>query len=202
MHTPAKQSYGEILSQARFARHAVWTCANYSVLLQPMKQKSVHKAVAVRFRRWSRKGYAIFCSLGKLVTIGRVCKSIADASQRKSGRLPLSECMARHEAVAEDDVFPPGETDAPLLSGPMAVTTAVFVSVAPVTVCGAEACGRHIPVLDEDEAGANVTFYDRHTCSADDARGGPGAPSALHVFVPRHVMPAPHIVANSSIPYL
>lgn len=37
-----------------------------------------------RFRRWSRKPYAVFCSLGRHITIGHVCKSIADASLRKT----------------------------------------------------------------------------------------------------------------------
>ena len=38
----------------------------------------------IRFRQWSRKGYAIFASLGKHVTIGHVCKSIAEASLTKT----------------------------------------------------------------------------------------------------------------------
>lgn len=196
MYTSAKQSYGKNSSQARFAGREVWTYANYSVFLHPMKQKFAYKAVVVRFRRWSRKGYAIFGSLGKLVTIGRVCKSIADASQLKSGRMRLSECMARHEAVAEDDVFPPGETDALLLSGPMAVATTVAVPFAPAIRCEAEGCGSHMPVLDEGEAGADVTFYDRHACSADDARGEQGASSALHVFVPLSLLSVARYVVD------
>ena len=37
----------------------------------------------IRFRRWSGKGYAIFRSLHRHVTIGRVCKSIADSALSK-----------------------------------------------------------------------------------------------------------------------
>ena len=41
----------------------------------------------IRFRHWSRKAYAAFASLGKHVTIGHVCKSIAEASLCKSVNL-------------------------------------------------------------------------------------------------------------------
>lgn len=37
----------------------------------------------IRFRRWSRKAYAAFASLGKLVTIGCLPKDIADSSLSK-----------------------------------------------------------------------------------------------------------------------
>lgn len=49
----------------------------------------MHKTViyntgeTIRFRRWSGKGYAIFRSLHSHVTIGRVCKSIADSALSK-----------------------------------------------------------------------------------------------------------------------
>jgi hypothetical protein len=42
------------------------------------------------FRRWSRKGYAAFCSLGKQVMIGHVAKSIVDASLTKQKRNVIS----------------------------------------------------------------------------------------------------------------
>lgn len=37
----------------------------------------------IRFRKWSRKAYAAFASIGKCVTIGHVSKSIADNSLSK-----------------------------------------------------------------------------------------------------------------------
>jgi len=37
----------------------------------------------IRFRRWSRNGYAIFSSLGCCVTIGTLGRTIADASLKK-----------------------------------------------------------------------------------------------------------------------
>ena len=49
-----------------------------------MKKVCSYKAYSIRFRRWSRKGYAVFMSLHKAVTIGHVCRSIADAALGKN----------------------------------------------------------------------------------------------------------------------
>ena len=54
----------------------------------------------IRFRQWSRKGYAIFASLGKHVTIGHVCKSIAEASLTKTGWLD-KPCLNRKNKTDE-----------------------------------------------------------------------------------------------------
>jgi len=48
-----------------------------------MRTKKVQAASPIRFRRWSRAGYAIFCSLACTVTIGCVCVSISDKSLQK-----------------------------------------------------------------------------------------------------------------------
>lgn len=40
-------------------------------------------AAPLRFRRWSRKGYAAFASMGRQVTIGCLRKNVADSSLRK-----------------------------------------------------------------------------------------------------------------------
>lgn len=47
-----------------------------------MKKKPAHKQ-NIRFRRWSRKGYAAFASIGRQVTIGCLRKNVADSSLRK-----------------------------------------------------------------------------------------------------------------------
>ncbi len=49
-----------------------------------MKKISLLKRCSVRFRRWSRKGYAVFVSLHRAVTIGHVCRSIMDAALSKN----------------------------------------------------------------------------------------------------------------------
>lgn len=48
-----------------------------------MKQTNAIQKVAIRFRRWSRGGYAAFASLGKNVTIGRLSGEISDVSLLK-----------------------------------------------------------------------------------------------------------------------
>lgn len=41
-------------------------------------------AHSIRFRRWSRKGYAAFCSLTCVVTIGALAVSVSDKTLQKS----------------------------------------------------------------------------------------------------------------------
>ena len=41
----------------------------------------------LRFRRWSRKGYAAFVSLRHTVTIGQLAIALADRFQQKHGAL-------------------------------------------------------------------------------------------------------------------
>lgn len=48
-----------------------------------MQNKILFTYYKLRFRRWSRSRFAAFCSIGKCVNIGTVCKSIIEASLRK-----------------------------------------------------------------------------------------------------------------------
>lgn len=47
----------------------------------------IQKQCALRFCRWSRAKYAVFCSLHRYVTIGHVGKSIADSALRKTKKV-------------------------------------------------------------------------------------------------------------------
>jgi hypothetical protein len=49
-----------------------------------MKSTKIKQQKSIRFRRWSRKGYAVFCSLTCVVTIGCVSTSISDKSLQKT----------------------------------------------------------------------------------------------------------------------
>lgn len=50
-------------------------------------------AQSIRFRRWSRAGYAVFCSLACSVTIGCLAISISDKSLQKAvGSSTISIC--------------------------------------------------------------------------------------------------------------
>ncbi len=64
------------------------------------KHLPISKA-SIRFRRWSRKEYAVFASLGKCVTIGFLSKSVADQSLAK--QLP-EECRVESVPYVSDDV--------------------------------------------------------------------------------------------------
>ena len=47
----------------------------------------------LRFRRWSRMRYAAFCSVGRVVTIGNLRKSIVEASLNKQHGVVLTDRM-------------------------------------------------------------------------------------------------------------
>lgn len=47
------------------------------------RKQHIAPPCTIRFRRWSRKGYAAFASLGQCVTIGQVCKSITERALTK-----------------------------------------------------------------------------------------------------------------------
>lgn len=50
----------------------------------------------LRFRRWSRKSYAMFLSMGKCVTIGYLKKSVIEASLNKQ-QAPISYTYTNQE---------------------------------------------------------------------------------------------------------
>ncbi|MGL5785425.1 MAG: hypothetical protein ACRCX4_01195 [Bacteroidales bacterium] len=49
-----------------------------------MMKKNNIRSISIRFRRWSRKQYAVFCSLGKQISIGCLRRGIADQALRKN----------------------------------------------------------------------------------------------------------------------
>lgn len=70
-----------------------------------MNKLQRNKRTVIRFRRWSRKAYASFCSLGKCVTIGCLKKGIADASLRKQlgGSVIGFVANGKHELAEQDE---------------------------------------------------------------------------------------------------
>ncbi len=58
----------------------------------------------IRFMRWSRKGYAAFCSIHRHVTIGQVAKGIADASlSKEKGTQSLNNICQLQRVTTETD---------------------------------------------------------------------------------------------------
>lgn len=72
-----------------------------------MRKTVLRMRKTLRFRRWSRKAYSILVSLKNHVTVGQVCKSIAEASCKKSSRNVLAtECCGaenRHNDILYSD---------------------------------------------------------------------------------------------------
>jgi len=64
-----------------------------------MHSQTNYTAKSIRFRRWSRAGYAIFCSLACTVTIGCLAISISDKSLEKA--VGVSACT--NSVVCIDD---------------------------------------------------------------------------------------------------
>lgn len=68
-----------------------------------MHKQASHTAKSIRFRRWSRAGYAIFCSLTCSVTIGCVAISISDKSLQKAiGTSSSVLCIVGADADSEE----------------------------------------------------------------------------------------------------
>ena len=49
-----------------------------------MHKTNLHNSTSIRFRRWSRVGYAVFCSLASSVSIGTLAVSVSDKTLQKS----------------------------------------------------------------------------------------------------------------------
>jgi hypothetical protein len=65
-----------------------------------MSRNPLYKNV-LRFRRWSRAGYAVFCSLSRCVSIGRLKAATADCALWKSKSL---SSVAGFRTLTFDDV--------------------------------------------------------------------------------------------------
>jgi hypothetical protein len=59
-----------------------------------MKYTANNTANTIRFRRWSRTGYAVFCSLSCTVTIGKLSVSVSDKTLQKSTNEPSNALYA------------------------------------------------------------------------------------------------------------
>lgn len=65
----------------------------------------------LRFRKWSRKAYAAFASLGRCVTIGCLPKSVADSSLSKQKSGTSAGCKSGRQSLEDTDNDKGQETD-------------------------------------------------------------------------------------------
>jgi hypothetical protein len=72
-----------------------------------MHSKSLPTSKTLRFRRWSRVGYAVFCSLACSVTIGSLSISVSDKTLQKSTSNSINNLYSCHLEFGSDE----NETD-------------------------------------------------------------------------------------------
>ncbi|EKU87850.1 hypothetical protein [Bacteroides oleiciplenus] len=75
-----------------------------------MKKVQSHRKT-IRFRKWSRKAYAAFASLGQWVTIGCLPKGVADCSLSKQKAGAAAGCKSGEQSIEEVNGGKGQETD-------------------------------------------------------------------------------------------
>lgn len=70
-----------------------------------------YRPIALRFKRWSRKGYAAFVSVQHAVTIGHLSAGVAERSLTKSNTLQASVLTpSKENKEREDDAVLPSDS--------------------------------------------------------------------------------------------
>jgi len=100
-----------------------------------MKSTKLYTVKSIRFRRWSRAGYAIFCSLACSVTIGSVVISICDKSLQKAvGTSVFSLCVNDSESESSEKLMEQADLE-------LAITQLQETVLVEKTFESAAACG-------------------------------------------------------------
>ena len=76
----------------------------------PMRKRQLYRTT-LRFRKWSRKAYAAFASLGRCVTIGCLPKSVADSALSKQKSGTSAGCKSGRQSLEDTDNGKGQETD-------------------------------------------------------------------------------------------
>lgn len=95
-----------------------------------------------RFRRWSRKGYAVFFSLGRAVTIGQLSASVSDrflaknTSQHSVADLFENGCQGKDDSISIQNEWVAEEiTGLPQAIVNCLLSTEMLLANAALTVC-------------------------------------------------------------------
>jgi hypothetical protein len=100
-----------------------------------MKKTAKTRQHVIIFRRWSRKGYAVFCSIGRCVSIGKLGKNIVEASLKKH-KSSAAVCFWKSNEESHIDTERQDEPDVPDI-----FRQQLSVSILPQTatqVCGGD----------------------------------------------------------------
>jgi hypothetical protein len=120
--------------------------------MNQMRKVTQTQPSVIHFRRWSRKRYAVFCSIGRCVSIRQVNKSVSDASlkkQKPSLTMPFLKLTGEPDSGEKE-----GEAD----ESP-SLLRLITILIQPQTVT--ETCGCSAFVLnkpDENIAG-QIPYY-------------------------------------------
>lgn len=134
------------------------------------------KRIALRFRRFSRKGYAVFRSIHNEVTIGHVASYVADRQLCKSGVLGSASKTAAIMMFALMGCPPDADADEDLRSielNEAVVEAAIVHSAAPTFGVGAQIDGSEInllPVSNVNEVISSMPGVDLRTRGAGGAQ--------------------------------
>ncbi len=108
-----------------------------------MRKQYTYKPVALRFRRWSRKGYAAFISIQRTVTIGQLSANVSERIQAKNGSIHTSVLTLDKTGEGEIEEEE-GKTCCPDSSGSI-LSLLPLQTVCPVqTVCRPAASYAHV----------------------------------------------------------
>jgi hypothetical protein len=82
-------------------------CAIFASVLEKhqMKQIIIIQKSVIYFRRWSRKGYAAFCSLGRCVSVRQLGKNVAEASLKKQQPYTVIRIAGGFEVETDDPEY-------------------------------------------------------------------------------------------------
>ena len=107
-----------------------------------MRKQYTYKSVALRFRKWSRKGYAAFISIQRAVTIGQLSANVSERIQAKNGSIHTS--VLTLDKTGEGEIKEEGKTCRPDSSGSI-LSLLPLLTVCPVqTVSRPAASYAHI----------------------------------------------------------
>ena len=102
-----------------------------------MVTRNFNKQLSLRFRRWSRVGFAIFSSLSNAVSIGQLSFSIADKSLQKSTKSIYFDLLSTNEELSTHDLEDLDQTENQSLQ-------LIQVNISEITTGYAAACAEKL----------------------------------------------------------
>lgn len=129
-----------------------------------MRKQYTCRCVALRFKRWSRKGYAAFVSVKRAVTIGQLSAGISERSLVKGGSIHTSVLVSGKRGEKDEEEKMASSSDS---SGGSPLMFLLLETILPLQTAGQPAEGvcaytteRNISEIAEDRRHAAAPFRD------------------------------------------